>query len=397
MPLPVASESTVIRERQRFYIMPQAASGTLGAPGGADPTTTTGGPCRVLESDFAVSIQKELHGFSQDGARDFVGSTYEKMREIPWTIKTRIAPPRNLSGTVVPETHHLMAAIFGRSTYAGSEIQYLTDDKRRGSLLSLARLVNFNDRIFGEWLVDAIPNSVKFDCRGGEPPTLEFAGEAAQHIGCASTTLAAAMSSTDEATITHGNIADPGARVSIGSEDGSGAGLVVTSNAGTALVIGSSISAADGAEVRPFMPDPTYSDQPALGAIEGGITIDGLQVPAQGFSVTVDWGTEYIRDEWGSSGLTDGVPGKQAITGEVVLRATESAVRRIVQNKRFATGAFAVAFGDGSTLRDQNLTAANVEFWVDRLSVDRVGALTIPFRCLDSTDGARDALIYSVA
>lgn len=398
MVLAVASESQLIQDRQRFFAAPQPTPGLAGLvpPVGAPPTLTTGGPVRVINSAIEVSQDREEHGFAQEGP-DFQGSTFTKPLECPWNFTSRIHPPSNLVGTIMPEIHHFMAAIFGNVTVTpGTSIAYNPVLARRGTRLSLARVGNYNDQFLGEWLYDAIPSRLSFIADGQDAPRFEVSGEAAGHVAATFTTLDGAISAASEITIANPRAVETGSILQVNGDNNAGAGYAVSARnaAGTGLTLpGATLTAPDGAEVRPFMPDPTYSLQPAFGQIEGVLSIGGVSLAVQSFRLDADLQTEFIKNEAFSSALTDGVPGKLMLTGTTTVRATESQVRFIASRKGFSNSTFNIEYGAGTVGRRLILAAPAVETWVRGANYSgQTSTIEVPFKCLDTVEGAADAL-----
>lgn len=403
MPLPIGSQSNVIEKRARWFVAPQSGGGLANAayPVGAAPTDTTGGPVRVLVgSSIEHSQARELHGQTKQGARAFVGETYSAMRDTPFTIKARSVPPENLAGTVMPELHHLLRQVCGaRTISAGTQIQYAPANIIRPTPLTIARLANENDAIFGEWGIDAVVNSWTLRWAGGAPPEHEFSGKIANYVAAAITTVNGAVTSSTSVTVSGASVINVGGRVQFGSDDNGGSGYLVSAidAAGTGLTLATAVTVSDGAVVRPFMPAPTYTSQPPLGMVTGAVTIGGAQTPMTALEFTVDNQIQYIEDELGSAAFSDAVPGEQMIGGTLTLRATEQEVRRLVASQQFATAALVVSLGDGSTNRNHVLSVPQAEFNVSSIQPADVSTTQVQFRALDSTDDAADAFTFTMS
>lgn len=400
MPIQLGTESNLIESRARWFASPQAAGGTLAVPVGAAVTDSAGGPIRALPgSSIDVTQSRALHGMTKEGTREYVGSTYTSMRDVPWTLKTRIIPPPDLDGTLMPEPHHLTRAAFGaRTINAGTSIVYTAADIVRPNIVSLARLFNEGDPIFGEWLRDCVVAKWTLRWQGGQPPEMEYSGKAAGYVAASRTQLAAAVVSSTTITIDDADALQVGARVTIGGDDNSGAGYLVTARTNaTTFVVGTSLSAADNAVVVPFMPAPTYSDQEPLGAVVGGVTLGGVQIPLQGIEFSIDNQVAFIEDELGTESFSDGVPGDQALLGKLTLRATRDEVARHVGRQRFGTSALLLSCGDGAANRDHVFSWPQIEAWVSPVQPGPVSTTTVDFRALDSVDDAGDAFTYTVS
>ena len=201
---PLNDDPVVIPQRARFYVSPQMLPGNLAPPIGAPPILTTGGPVRIDKGgglDFAPTQKWESHNFASESARDFVGSTYQGIVEIPWSAKCPIVPPADLLGTIMPEAHHLLVSVLGVvNVNAGAAIGYSTGTLSRINPLTLSRLHNANQRLHGEWLVDALPATMKLSWSGGERPMLEFTGEAARYVQAVRTIVPGTLNNTGQAT-----------------------------------------------------------------------------------------------------------------------------------------------------------------------------------------------------
>lgn len=399
MPLQIGTESNVIQDRGRWFVAPQAVGGTIVYPVGAAPTDTTGGPLRTLGgSSIDHAQQREKHGFTKQGTREFIGSLYTSMRDTPWKIEARLTPPSNFTA-IVPELHHLLTALLGsRTINAGTSYVYEAADIDRHDLLSLARLYNEQDEIFAEWLGDCVVSKGVFKWAGGSPPTWEFEGKAATYIAAGYTTLDGDVTTSTTIVIADGDAINVGARITIGTDDNGGAGYLVTDRTdATTFVLDQSLSAADGATVRPFMPAPTYSTEPPIGAISGAVTLGGAQLPLTSLEFTIDNQTTFSEDEIATEAFADGIPGDQDLMGQFTVRATESQVADLVARQQFGTAALELACGDGAAGRNHTLSWPQIEMWVSNVQAAPVGTIAVDFRALDSVDGAGDAFTYTVA
>tara|TARA_Y100000114_G_scaffold26166_2_gene21916 strand:- start:3332 stop:4528 length:1197 start_codon:yes stop_codon:yes gene_type:complete len=390
---------TVHGRQQAFFVMPQPTD-ALVAPVGAVATSTTGGPLRVYSTDIAVKVAREVHEMSQEGRRVYSGQTYSGMMEVPISISTPVIPGSSLTG--VPESFHLLKSVLGSGSFSsGVNSTFGPADLNVAQRLSLARLLNVDAPRFGEWVRDFIPNEFKMEWAGGSPPKFTFTGEAANVIQ-ASKGLAATLSgSTLTLQAGYEFALEAGTRVEIAGDNNSGAGWLIASVDSTGLiytVTGTpSVSISGGESVLPYMPARTYSSQAPIGAVSGSVKFGSVDLPCTGFDFTANLGTEYVKDEVGSAAMTDGPPGMSTLGGNITLRATENVLKFLPASGQFAAKNLVVTCGTASP-RLVTFTAPQIEIDREKLSVDAArGTVAMPFRALDSADGAADAfsLVFS--
>lgn len=390
---------TVHGRQQAFYVMPQSGS-ALVAPVGAVATSTTGGPVRVYSTDIAVKVAREVHEMSQEGRRAYSGQTYSGMMEVPVSISTPVIPGSTLAG--VPESFHLLKSVLGSGAFSsGANSTFGPADLNVAQRLSLGRLLNVDAPRFGEWVRDFVANEWKFEWAGGTPPKFTFSGEAANVIQ-ASKALAASLSS---ATLTlqagYEFALEVGTRVEIAGDNNSGAGFEVGAVDATGLIYTltttPSVSVSSGDSVLPYMPARTYSSQAPIGAVSGSVKFGSVDLPCTGFDFTASLGTEYVKDEVGSAEMSDAPPGISTLGGNLTLRATENVLKFLPASGQFAAKNLVVVCGTASP-RLVTFTAPQIEIDRDKLTVDSGrGTVSMPFRALDSADGAADAfsLVFS--
>ena len=95
--------------------------------------------------------------------------------------------------------------------------------------------------------------------------------------------------------------------------------------------------------------------------------------------------------------MTDGPPGMSTLGGNITLRATENVLKYLPASGQFAAKNLVVTCGTASP-RLVTFTAPQIEIDRDKLTVDAArGTVAMPFRALDSADGAADAfsLVFS--
>lgn len=388
-----SNETTLRGAEQSFFVMPQT-SDALVYPVSGPATTSAGGPMRVLSSDVAPVRGFELHEHSQEGQGAYEGQHYPTMLECPISIVVPIIPGSDL--TAVPEAHHLIASVWGASTFSsGTFMTYSFANITLPTRLSIGRFANMSRPTWGEWASNLLLSTFKLEWAGGSPPQMTFSGEANSHIAAARAEVASTISSQTAVSLGAARVGavHPNARVTIGTNTD----VLVTAVAanGTDLTLGTAISAAAGDPIFPYAPARSgYSSNPAIGSVGGGFTLFGRTYTPTAVELTVERNLEFEKNTVGASAFTEATAQRLTRSGQVTLRAGDEAtalLARIQQRNSTEVAQAVLVIGNQAT-RQSTLTLPRCRLIGDKASMDQgAGTITVPWVAEDSTDGADDA------
>lgn len=362
----------------KSYVMPEVTAGTFVKP-------TTAGSLRVLKFDIDHKVMRkdrlEAYMSSCDVLERITGR-----EENSWSLEAYLTPSGSVVTPTPPDFDDLIEAAMGTQTNnAGSDVTWTTSSDQAMQTLSLARHIEaqFMESLAGAW-VDEMTISVS----GVDEPKIRFAGGAMRYAACGYSTLNGAMSSTDQMIVQTADSSSfyTNGVVKIGSDDNSGAGYQITADASRpTFTIESSISAANGAAVVPFVPTYTTTGSPIAG-IAGSVTLGSTTMVVTAAEITLKNNIKPLGDIVLSQRVPDVIRGFREITGKLSLRVRKDFLVDILARREFATTTLDVVCGD--TAANRFLIDCNqieLDYSAFQIPESEEAAIEVPFKALGSS------------
>lgn len=375
---------------QGFAAMIETTPGSYVAP-------STDDFMHCISTSFGFAKDPSLRDDFQDGLDDY--EVVDEKQTIPIQVDQYFMPG---AAGVAPIQARLLRGIFGATPVvdSGVSVTYALSNTVQ-NCLSLFRRFDRDTPRFAEQVAGCALNELTMSFPGAEKPKMTFSGEAMVHTAVGNATIpgTAAAGATITLTTPQGRgfdvslISANRGLVQIGSQTNGGAGFAVTARGDTSISVSpnhAGYSAND--RVVPFAPTPTYVGA-ILGHTTGSMTVDSVDRKIQSGEVKVSKNLEYVKDEFGTAGMTDAIVGRRLTMVKAVIRAREDVVLEMSRRKDLT--ARNVSFKVGPTTgRYYEILCPRVVFYPGPLTVGQNGSGTLELNgvALASAQGTADPI-----
>lgn len=264
-----------------------------------------------------------------------------------WSLKKYLMTSGAL-GTA-PDDGELLKALLGKeSVDAGVSVTYEPDSTVDLQSLDLYGIQGH----FMNGVIGAAVNQAVIAWGGGEEITIEYSGPAKMGFRAGTSTADGAEAVGDTALVVDDPYRfDVGGLISIGGDDNTGAGYLITAIAyatGT-LTIGTSATWDDEDVIAPFLPTPTTAGDPIMGTL-ASMTIDTDAIALTAGQITVNRQLALINDEAGTDSASGIVtPQELLITFDLTAYLKTSYMDYVGKALQGVDGDFVISLGDTST------------------------------------------------
>lgn len=386
-------QAHVIADFQQCAIMRETTAGTYVAPTAADYV-------KVLSTGFGFTQDPMMRDDANDGIDDYEFT--EEKRDCPMTIESLIIP----SGTAgtAPQHSLLYEAGFGTITDGVSDVAYTLAGSQSSVALSGIRKFHVINSILMEQFSGFVINETKFTIGGKEKPKVAFTGEAMNLIRviralAADTVVGASGSVLLTAPEAFGY--EAGGRVAIAAQTNGGVGFTVgaitpaaSGGTGTALPVSPNHAGyVTGDAITPFSPAPSAYVGSPLSHTRGSMTIGGRACPIQSADITIARNMDFVKDEFGSLGMTDAIIGRRVISLEYTIRARADFLYQLNYAKQLVAQACTMVIGYVAG-RILTLSVPQATLFPSAIDIGQNGTGTMKLRgrAMASAQGALNAV-----
>jgi hypothetical protein len=351
-----------------------------------------------------------IHEVNRSGSQAFANLAYVGPKTCDFSIKMPIVPPASLAAPNAPQMTHFLEAAFGTVTQTtGESIVYAPGDVGLPKLFSIALTHNYEDQIQGIFMWNAFIKTCKVTLSGGSVPMLEFTGSAAD-VGYAAKAEIAALTATsiqlagsDVYTIS------PGAFVALdGVAQTSGLGWKIATQGADGQVLtveaGSESPAAAGVvggNVGPYLGPAATWPASALGPFGHSFTLDGVFCAIESAEFEIDTNPDVADNIAGADGVVGAYMTTKMWKGSFNVRAHSDIISRAMQraSAHDVPRTANVVLALGSTTPGKNWVFSAPQFAMDYAypsASEGVSTFSLAGHCLDSDEGANDALTLTI-
>jgi len=378
------SQDHGLGRQERFYAEAETTFGTL-------VKATSAGAIKTLGTSMDYQ-QARIDRMDRRQTRSLLERITAK-REVSWNANGYLIPSG--TNTTPPDIGPLLVAAFGTETVGGSDVQYsLASGQDALGSLSLTREVS---GVVAEACVGAWVDKFTINVSGGDPPTWNAEGGAANHIGTGTSTLLNGLSGGEtDVDVQAADVEnfENGSVISVGSSDnhevtaGGGTGTLTV----TPAIVGAQLA---GVEIKPYVPTETTAGSPISGVL-GSIDLDGASLPFTSFEFSLTNNVKPIGDEAFQVGVTDYVLLGREVTGSIGVRARKDQIIHLGKRKTFTVRDLQVVMGTvAGKMFTVDLDTIEIEF--NALDVPQVeeALITLPYRALGASGEDECLLTHS--
>jgi hypothetical protein len=349
------------------------------------PALISGSDCVALE---ALEIEPTLD-FSR--SKEHVYASPDLVDEIEgrrggkWSAKGYIRVPT--AGSAPNLSAFLRASAMTETLAASTSATYALTAALPKSL-QLVRHVgpSLQEVVSGAWV-----ESIEIDLKGGEPPTIVFAGGFASYGGLRGAPIVdgatSAAATSIDVTEASAFLVRPGAIVAFGTNDQSGSGYLVTavSSDGLTLTIAPALTGniADGAIVSAVYPaSPTITGS-IVGGMACGVTLDANPIGLIGAKIKYGTGIHGLDREATTDRASRIALGMRDVSGEVELYLLNENAQINADTWNGTTRAITVRLGPDAESKRCLISMPAARMAVSKLTIPESDEVTFsaPFVC----------------